>query len=117
MLAVVTDKRHADRFTAVSEMVPKDITCAKETRDLLIDCCVGTSSLPWPRGPRYAVKRYADLASRSPEFIQLVSSEANEKCEKSAKKTIAPEHVAQALKVRRCFRLACIPQWLMCLRL
>lgn len=32
------------------------------------------------------------------EFIRLVSSEANEVCEKSAKKTIAPEHVVTALK-------------------
>lgn len=32
------------------------------------------------------------------EFIRLVSSEANEICEKSQKKTIAPEHVVSALK-------------------
>lgn len=24
-----------------SELLPKDITCAKETRDLIIECCVG----------------------------------------------------------------------------
>ena len=44
---------------------------AKETRDLLTECCV--------------------------EFITLVSSEANEIAEKDAKKTIACEHVVQAL--------------------
>ncbi|KAJ3358806.1 hypothetical protein AMAG_11068 [Allomyces macrogynus ATCC 38327] len=56
----------------VNEMLPDDISCAKETRDLLIDCCV--------------------------EFIHLVSSEANEVCEKDSRKTIGPEHVITALQ-------------------
>jgi len=56
----------------ISEMMPDDITCAKDTRDLLIDCCV--------------------------EFIHLIASEANEICEKDSKKTIAAEHVIEALK-------------------
>lgn len=34
------------------------------------------------------------------EFIHLISSEANEICEKESKKTIAPEHIISALKVR-----------------
>ncbi|EGO27375.1 hypothetical protein SERLADRAFT_382078 [Serpula lacrymans var. lacrymans S7.9] len=25
----------------ISELLPSDITCAKETRDLIIECCVG----------------------------------------------------------------------------
>ena len=33
-----------------------------------------------------------------PEFIHLISSEANDACEKDQKKTIAPEHVVSALK-------------------
>lgn len=33
------------------------------------------------------------------EFIHLISSEANEICEKESKKTIAPEHIIGALKV------------------
>lgn len=56
----------------ISEMLPNDISCAKDTRDLLIECCV--------------------------EFIHLLSSEANEVCEADAKKTIAPEHVLKALQ-------------------
>lgn len=48
------------------------MTFAKETRDLLIECCV--------------------------EFIRLISSEANEIAEKEAKKTIACEHVKAALE-------------------
>ncbi|EJF62925.1 histone-fold-containing protein [Dichomitus squalens] len=56
----------------ISELLPNDITCAKETRDLIIECCV--------------------------EFIHLVSSEANEICEQESKKTIAPEHIISALK-------------------
>ncbi|CAG8434935.1 15386_t:CDS:2 [Funneliformis mosseae] len=56
----------------ITEMLPPDIACAKDTRDLLIDCCV--------------------------EFIHLIASEANEICEKEAKKTIAAEHVITALQ-------------------
>ncbi|KIP12870.1 hypothetical protein PHLGIDRAFT_61157 [Phlebiopsis gigantea 11061_1 CR5-6] len=56
----------------ISEFLPKDVSCAKETRDLIIECCV--------------------------EFIHLISSEANEICEQESKKTIAPEHIISALK-------------------
>lgn len=34
-----------------------------------------------------------------PEFIHLISSEANEICDQESKKTIAPEHIIGALKV------------------
>lgn len=56
----------------ISELLPSDVVCAKETRDLVIECCV--------------------------EFIHLISSEANEICEQESKKTIAPEHIIAALK-------------------
>ncbi|KAF7433274.1 negative cofactor 2 transcription regulator complex subunit ncb2 [Pleurotus ostreatus] len=56
----------------IAELLPDDVTCAKETRDLVIECCV--------------------------EFIHLISSEANEICEQESKKTIAPEHIISALK-------------------
>lgn len=45
---------------------------AKDSRDLLIECCV--------------------------EFITMISSEANEIAEKDAKKTIACEHITKALE-------------------
>lgn len=45
---------------------------AKETRDLLIECCV--------------------------EFITMLTSEANDIAEKDAKKTIACEHITKALQ-------------------
>ncbi|KAF2766375.1 histone-fold-containing protein [Teratosphaeria nubilosa] len=45
---------------------------AKDTRDLLIECCV--------------------------EFITMLSSEANDIAEKEAKKTIACEHITKALQ-------------------
>lgn len=48
------------------------MTFAKETRDLLIECCV--------------------------EFITMISAEANEIAEKEAKKTIACEHITKALE-------------------
>ncbi|ETW84343.1 hypothetical protein HETIRDRAFT_313507 [Heterobasidion irregulare TC 32-1] len=56
----------------ITELLPDDVTCAKETRDLVIECCV--------------------------EFIHLISSEANEICEQESKKTIAPEHIIGALR-------------------
>ncbi|TRM68350.1 histone-fold-containing protein [Schizophyllum amplum] len=56
----------------ITEILPNDIVCAKDTRDLIIECCV--------------------------EFIHLLSSEANDVCEKESKKTIAPEHIISALK-------------------
>ncbi|CAN9292861.1 unnamed protein product [Alternaria alternata] len=49
-----------------------DLSLPKDSRDLLIECCV--------------------------EFITLISSEANEIAEKDAKKTIACEHVKAALE-------------------
>ncbi|KAI2604744.1 histone-fold-containing protein [Hypoxylon fragiforme] len=58
----------------VSEILPPatGLSFSKEARDLLIECCV--------------------------EFITLVSSEANEISEKEAKKTIACDHITQALE-------------------
>lgn len=56
----------------ISEISPSDLTFSKETRDLLIECCV--------------------------EFIQLISTESNDIAEREAKKTIAGEHVVKALE-------------------
>lgn len=57
----------------ISEVLANDsgVAFAKESRDLLIECCV--------------------------EFITMISSEANEIAEKEAKKTIACEHITKAL--------------------
>ncbi|CAN1856582.1 Protein Dr1 homolog [Linum perenne] len=57
----------------IKEMLPPDVRVARDTQDLLIECCV--------------------------EFINLISSEANEVCSKEEKRTIAPEHVLKALEV------------------
>ncbi|KAH8113425.1 histone-fold-containing protein [Phellopilus nigrolimitatus] len=73
--AAVDDELSLPKATVakmISELLPNDVTCAKETRDLVIECCV--------------------------EFIHLISSEANEICEQESKKTIAPEHIITALK-------------------
>ncbi|CAI5947196.1 unnamed protein product [Closterium sp. NIES-64] len=56
----------------IKEMLPRDVRVSKDTQDLLMDCCL--------------------------EFINLISSEANEMCSKEDKRTIAPEHVLQALE-------------------
>lgn len=52
--------------------MPHDVRVANDTVDLLIECCT--------------------------EFIQLVSSEANEVATKEQKHTIQPEHVVKALQ-------------------
>jgi histone H3/H4 len=75
------------------ELLPSDIVCAKETRDLVIECCVGEHLLS-------LVSLKTSKLTHSPEFIHLISSEANEICEQESKKTIAPEHIIAALKVR-----------------
>ncbi|XP_022736836.1 protein Dr1 homolog isoform X4 [Durio zibethinus] len=51
----------------IKEMLPPDVRVARDTQDLLIECCV--------------------------EFINLISSESNEVCNREEKRTIAPEHV------------------------
>ena len=57
----------------ITEIVPSTsgLSFGKDARDLLIECCV--------------------------EFVQLISSEANDISEREAKKTIAPEHIEKAL--------------------
>lgn len=87
------------------ELLPNDLTCAKETRDLIIECCVGEVILR-----RFCPRTCVDAPSTIffAEFIHLISSEANEICEQESKKTIAPEHIISALKVRHVLQ----PLWL-----
>lgn len=54
----------------IKELVPS-IRVANESRELILNCCT--------------------------EFIHLISSEANEVCNKKNKKTINAEHVLEAL--------------------
>ncbi|KAK9895767.1 histone-fold-containing protein [Cystobasidium minutum MCA 4210] len=56
----------------VTDHLPNDLVCGKDVKEFLGDCLK--------------------------EFILLVSSEANEICEKDSKKTILPEHLTSALK-------------------
>lgn len=49
-----------------------DVRLTMDTRELIADCCS--------------------------EFVQLLSSEANDICEKDQKKTITPEHLLRALQ-------------------
>ncbi|GAB4837653.1 Down-regulator of transcription 1 [Ancistrocladus abbreviatus] len=57
----------------IKEMLPPDVRVARDAQDLIIECCV--------------------------EFINLLSSESNEVCNREEKRTIAPEHVLKALEV------------------
>ncbi|XP_032868223.1 protein Dr1-like [Amblyraja radiata] len=55
----------------IKEILP-NIRVANDAREMVVNCCT--------------------------EFIHLLSSEANEICNKSDKKTISPEHTIQALE-------------------
>ncbi|KAF8065448.1 DNMT2 [Scenedesmus sp. PABB004] len=55
----------------VKEVLPPDMRCAADCMDMLMDCCT--------------------------EFIQLLSSEANDLATSESKSTITPEHVVRAL--------------------
>ena len=57
----------------IKELVP-NVRVANDSRELILNCCT--------------------------EFIHLVSSEANDICNKGQKKTISPEHVLQG-KVKK----------------
>lgn len=56
----------------IKEMLPKDVRVSKDAQDMIMECSL--------------------------EFINLISSEANDICSKGDKKTIAPEHVIEALQ-------------------
>lgn len=72
-LSVATVQKIINEVLASNpEIAGQHMTFAKETRDLLIECCV--------------------------EFITMLSTEANEIAEKDAKKTIACEHITKALQ-------------------
>eukprot|EP01018_Ginkgo_biloba_P008224 Gb_30988 [translate_table: standard] len=57
----------------IKEMLPAHVRVTRDAQDLLVECCV--------------------------EFINLISSESNEICYKEEKRTIAPEHVLESLKI------------------
>ncbi|XP_042419916.1 protein Dr1 homolog [Zingiber officinale] len=60
-------------FKIIKEMLPPDVRVARDTQDLLVECCV--------------------------EFINLLSSESNDVCNREDRRTIAPDHVLKALEV------------------
>ncbi|ORX40078.1 histone-fold-containing protein [Kockovaella imperatae] len=59
-------------FKLITEMLPPDMSCSKEAKEIIVECCV--------------------------EWVKLISTQANTVCEESTKKTISPEHVTEALK-------------------
>ncbi|GFZ45211.1 hypothetical protein JCM24511_02937 [Saitozyma sp. JCM 24511] len=59
-------------YKLIQEMLPADIACSKEAKEVIVDCCV--------------------------EWIKLISTQSNAVCDESSKKTISPEHVTEALK-------------------
>lgn len=74
MLAAMASSGNDDDLTipraAINKMIKEtlpNVRVANDARELVVNCCT--------------------------EFIHLISSEANEICNKSDKKTISPEHV------------------------
>ncbi|KAI8829028.1 TATA binding protein-associated phosphoprotein [Chytriomyces cf. hyalinus JEL632] len=78
----------------IQEVLPNDLWCAKETRDLITDCCLGGFDSLF----NFGVTDPRMHSFFSTEFVHLISSEANEECEKESKKTITGEHVLAALR-------------------
>ena len=72
-------------------MLPQDISCVKEAKDIIVECCVGPSSL-------FPTKITSDRRVGT-EWVKLLSTQANAVCDGSSKKTISPEHVTEALRV------------------
>lgn len=85
-----------------TDHLPNDLVCGKDVKEFLGDCLKG--KLPFhytsSRLHGYALPTDTSVFIYFTEFILLVSSEANEICEKDSKKTILPEHLTSALKVR-----------------
>ena len=91
----------------IKEMIP-NVRVSNDARELILNCCTGIVSnkyntmtikckyFNWILSTFGPTLYYNPLLS---EFIHLVSSEANEVCKQRAKKTIAPEHIIDALKV------------------
>jgi hypothetical protein len=86
----------------IKDILDGETKCSNEARDLIVDCCVGA----FYHHP-YITSHFYDSSSCwhslrllfFAEFIQLVSSEANEIAGKANKKVISPEHIIDALKV------------------
>jgi hypothetical protein len=74
------------------------MTCPKDAKDLIAECAKGAAACDPTQ------RRATEVLT---EFITLIASEANELCEKSAKKMMMPDHVVQALKVRRVLVIEC----------
>lgn len=78
-------------------MLPEDITCAKDAKEVIVECCIGKSR----HGSLQATEAELDrpVLIRPAEWIKLISTQSNTICDESSKKTISPEHVIEALKV------------------
>ena len=59
-------------YKLISEILPSDISCSREARDLVLDCCN--------------------------EFVQLLAVESSTVCDADGKKTILPEHILTSLR-------------------
>ncbi|KAI3761252.1 hypothetical protein L1987_51664 [Smallanthus sonchifolius] len=87
----------------IKEMLPPDVRVARDTQDLLIECCVATMTKiikeMLPPDVRVARDTQDLLIECCVEFINLISSESNEVCGREDRRTITPEHVLKALEV------------------
>ncbi|KAK4689523.1 hypothetical protein P7C73_g548, partial [Tremellales sp. Uapishka_1] len=77
-------------FKLIQEMLPEDLSCSREAKDIMLECCVGTIS--FYSGQDHKLRQLQ-------EWIKLMATQANACCDESSKKTISPEHIVDALKV------------------
>ncbi|KAL4559373.1 hypothetical protein LXL04_031511 [Taraxacum kok-saghyz] len=88
----------------IKEMLPPDVRVARDTQDLLIECCVGEifhHTFSYNQTTLSPIQLLYNLSTllHFAEFINLISSESNEVCGREDRRTIAPEHVLKALEV------------------
>ncbi|KAK6250149.1 hypothetical protein SCA6_004154 [Theobroma cacao] len=83
----------------IKEMLPPDVRVARDAQDLLIECCVVPIVFV---ASQASIKLFLVIDENFKpfaEFINLISSESNDVCNREEKRTIAPEHVLKALEV------------------
>lgn len=104
-------RRVATLSKMIKELLPQEMRCATDCMDLLVECCTG-AQLGAAQHPsthaartsagrgraRVALRRDHPPIPACTEFVQLLSSEANELATADNKSMITPEHVIRALQ-------------------
>lgn len=81
----------------IKEYLPGDVRIGGEAVEMLVNCCTGRAGVDSRPPCRVQQHHDIDLFVHA-EFVQLLSSEANEVSTREKKSTITPDHVMKALQ-------------------